>query len=133
VGAGGVASLLRVVSRWVSGQAGGCMGWAELGWSGLFFGFEGCFVGRADCLAVAALPPRQQQPPAACSPFPAHRNCSVRCLSCHRPAGNDFFSSISRARFEELCMDLFQKCMEPVVGAALCCAALCMPWVMCKW
>jgi len=28
--------------------------------------------------------------------------------------GIDFFSSISRARFESLCMNLFQKCMEPV-------------------
>ena len=28
--------------------------------------------------------------------------------------GIDFFSSITRARFESLCMSLFQKCMEPV-------------------
>ena len=28
--------------------------------------------------------------------------------------GNDFFTSITRARFESLCMNLFQKCMEPV-------------------
>ncbi len=28
--------------------------------------------------------------------------------------GIDFYSSITRARFEELCMDLFRKCMEPV-------------------
>ena len=28
--------------------------------------------------------------------------------------GIDFFSSITRARFEELCMDLFRKTMEPV-------------------
>eukprot|EP00803_Ostreobium_quekettii_P004280 evm.model.scf_858.4 EVM.evm.TU.scf_858.4 scf_858:23198-25523(+) len=28
--------------------------------------------------------------------------------------GIDFFTSISRARFEELCGDLFRKCMEPV-------------------
>lgn len=28
--------------------------------------------------------------------------------------GIDFFSSITRARFESLCMNLFQKCMEPV-------------------
>lgn len=28
--------------------------------------------------------------------------------------GVDFYSSITRARFEELCMDLFRKCMEPV-------------------
>merc|ERR1711968_86280 len=28
--------------------------------------------------------------------------------------GIDFFTSISRARFEELCMDLFRKCMDPV-------------------
>ena len=26
----------------------------------------------------------------------------------------DFYSSITRARFEELNMDLFRKCMEPV-------------------
>lgn len=32
------------------------------------------------------------------------------------PAGNDFYSNISRARFEELCSDLFEKCMDPVVG-----------------
>ncbi|GLC57813.1 70-kilodalton heat shock protein [Pleodorina starrii] len=28
--------------------------------------------------------------------------------------GIDFYASITRARFEELCMDLFNKCMEPV-------------------
>lgn len=28
--------------------------------------------------------------------------------------GIDFYSSITRARFEELNMDLFIKCMEPV-------------------
>merc|ERR1711868_240870 len=28
--------------------------------------------------------------------------------------GIDYFTSITRARFEELCMDLFRKCMEPV-------------------
>ena len=28
--------------------------------------------------------------------------------------GVDFFSSITRARFESLCMNLFQKCIEPV-------------------
>ena len=28
--------------------------------------------------------------------------------------GTDFFSSISRARFESLCMNLFQKCIQPV-------------------
>tara|TARA_B100000686_G_scaffold353189_1_gene457802 strand:- start:1453 stop:3432 length:1980 start_codon:yes stop_codon:yes gene_type:complete len=28
--------------------------------------------------------------------------------------GNDLFSSITRARFESLCMSLFQKCMDPV-------------------
>jgi heat shock protein 1/8 len=28
--------------------------------------------------------------------------------------GIDFAASITRARFEELCMDLFQKCMDPV-------------------
>jgi L1 cell adhesion molecule like protein len=28
--------------------------------------------------------------------------------------GVDFYSSITRARFEELNMDLFRKCMEPV-------------------
>lgn len=28
--------------------------------------------------------------------------------------GVDFYSTITRARFEELCMDLFRKCMDPV-------------------
>ncbi|KAG0590148.1 hypothetical protein M758_1G074300 [Ceratodon purpureus] len=28
--------------------------------------------------------------------------------------GVDFYTTITRARFEELCMDLFRKCMEPV-------------------
>lgn len=28
--------------------------------------------------------------------------------------GQDFYSAITRARFEELNMDLFRKCMEPV-------------------
>ncbi|XP_071723466.1 heat shock 70 kDa protein [Rutidosis leptorrhynchoides] len=28
--------------------------------------------------------------------------------------GVDFYSTITRARFEEMCMDLFRKCMEPV-------------------
>ena len=33
--------------------------------------------------------------------------------------GVDFATSITRARFEELCMDLFRKCLDPVekVGA----------------
>jgi hypothetical protein len=30
--------------------------------------------------------------------------------------GIDFYTSITRARFEELNMDLFRKCMEPVVS-----------------
>ena len=29
--------------------------------------------------------------------------------------GVDFYSSLTRARFEELNMDLFRKCMDPVV------------------
>eukprot|EP00775_Hariotina_reticulata_P013778 gene13779-13899_t len=28
--------------------------------------------------------------------------------------GVDFYSNITRARFEEMCMDLFRKCMDPV-------------------
>ena len=28
--------------------------------------------------------------------------------------GIDFFTSISKAKFESLCMPLFQKCIEPV-------------------
>ena len=28
--------------------------------------------------------------------------------------GVDFASSLTRSRFEELCMDLFRKCMDPV-------------------
>jgi L1 cell adhesion molecule like protein len=28
--------------------------------------------------------------------------------------GIDYYSSITRARFEELCMDQFRKCMDPV-------------------
>ncbi|KAL4438227.1 hypothetical protein ABPG77_010588 [Micractinium sp. CCAP 211/92] len=32
----------------------------------------------------------------------------------HLFEGNDFYSNISRARFEELCSDLFEKCMDPV-------------------
>ena len=28
--------------------------------------------------------------------------------------GIDFYATITRARFEELCMDLFRKCMDPV-------------------
>ena len=28
--------------------------------------------------------------------------------------GLDFYASITRARFEELNMDLFRRCMEPV-------------------
>lgn len=33
--------------------------------------------------------------------------------------GVDFYTSITRARFEELNMDLFRKCMEPVVSCPL--------------
>ncbi len=33
---------------------------------------------------------------------------------CCRYEGIDFYTTLSRARFEELCMDLFRKCMEPV-------------------
>lgn len=29
--------------------------------------------------------------------------------------GIDFFSTITRAKFEQLNMDLFNKCMEPVI------------------
>jgi molecular chaperone DnaK (HSP70) len=29
-------------------------------------------------------------------------------------AGVDFYATVTRARFEELCMDLFRKCMDPV-------------------
>ena len=32
--------------------------------------------------------------------------------------GVDFYSSITRARFEELCMDMFRKCMDPVEKCA---------------
>lgn len=28
--------------------------------------------------------------------------------------GQDFYTNITRARFEELCMDIFKKCMEPI-------------------
>ena len=31
--------------------------------------------------------------------------------------GIDYYSKISRARFEELCMDLFRSCLEPVEKA----------------
>ncbi|XP_033110525.1 heat shock 70 kDa protein IV-like [Anneissia japonica] len=31
--------------------------------------------------------------------------------------GTDFYTSVSRARFEELCADLFRKCLEPVEKA----------------
>ena len=31
--------------------------------------------------------------------------------------GEDFFLNISRAKFEELCIDLFRKCMPPVENA----------------
>ncbi len=37
-----------------------------------------------------------------------------RLTRCLRAQGVDFYSSITRARFEELNMDLFRKCMEPV-------------------
>ena len=52
--------------------------------------------------------------------------------------GVDFYSSITRARFEELNMDLFRKCMEPVEKclrdakmdkssvSCLCCSAECL-------
>ena len=41
--------------------------------------------------------------------------------------GIDFNTSITRARFEELCMDMFRKCMDPVekvlrVSSAFSCA-----------
>ena len=38
---------------------------------------------------------------------------TCRCCAC-RFEGIDFYTTLSRARFEELCMDLFRKCMEPV-------------------
>lgn len=31
--------------------------------------------------------------------------------------GEDYFFKISRAKFEELCMDLFRKCIAPVENA----------------
>ena len=39
--------------------------------------------------------------------------------------GIDFYSSITRARFEELNMDMFRKCMEPVEKAC-CLAGFCL-------
>ena len=33
--------------------------------------------------------------------------------------GTDFYTTVSRARFEELCSDLFRKCLEPVERALL--------------
>ena len=38
--------------------------------------------------------------------------------------GIDFYSSITRARFEELCMYTFRKCMEPVEKVLKACAAI---------
>ncbi len=38
--------------------------------------------------------------------------------------GIDFYSSITRARFEELNMDLFRKCMEPVERVMKVCVLL---------
>ena len=32
----------------------------------------------------------------------------------HAHQGIDFYTTVTRARFEELNMDLFRKCMEPV-------------------
>ncbi len=44
--------------------------------------------------------------------------------------GIDFSETLTRARFEELNMDLFRKTMEPVkaVGAVSCCAVRCACW-----
>jgi heat shock 70kDa protein 1/2/6/8 len=41
--------------------------------------------------------------------------------------GIDFYTSITRARFEELCMDLFRKCMDPVEVLSFCDALLFFP------
>ena len=41
-----------------------------------------------------------------------HHSCCCGCVC--RYEGIDFYTTLSRARFEELCMDLFRKCMEPV-------------------
>lgn len=48
----------------------------------------------------------------ACNADASHLSRFLPCLS--SPQGIDFNSSITRARFEELCMDLFRKCMQPV-------------------
>jgi len=38
--------------------------------------------------------------------------------------GVDFNTSITRARFEELCMDMFRKCMDPVEKVLrVCCSS----------
>ena len=52
--------------------------------------------------------------------YPSHsvKLCRQQEDSCYfcacRYEGIDFYTILSRARFEELCMDLFRKCMEPV-------------------
>jgi hypothetical protein len=53
------------------------------------------------------MPPRCL--PAHCSPLPLSP-AELDSLF----EGIDFYSNITRARFEELCMDLFRKTMEPV-------------------
>lgn len=72
------------------------------------------------CLPVPLLP--------ACSTLSSSTQAAIEIDSLFE--GIDFYSSITRARFEELNMDLFRKCMEPVekVGAAakqLSCLACC--------
>lgn len=47
--------------------------------------------------------------------------------------GVDFYTSITRARFEELNMDLFRKCMEPVVSGHFCALGTTCKLGHCAW
>ena len=46
--------------------------------------------------------------------------------------GIDFYSAITRARFEELNMDLFRKCMEPVERVRAALRPLCALSALCR-
>lgn len=78
------------------------------------------YRGCVGCLGAPLVQWRQWGPPAPCTSLaPSHPPCSlshpqtsIELDSLYE--GIDFYSTITRARFEELCMDLFRKCMDPV-------------------
>lgn len=90
-----------------STQVGAGPIYSAAGWAGSAGGRASCYC-RSSKLRSSPATPHQPNYPPTSSP-----QASIEIDSLFE--GIDFYTSITRARFEELNMDLFRKCMEPVV------------------